>query len=105
MLLYKIQHPFGSRARRRQRQCRDNTLGIERVVRPPACCRTIDPLGCGFGIRCYCIRYSIPLAAGLGGGSGNAATTLLGLNELFGLPLVAERLTLLAAALGSDVTV
>jgi 4-diphosphocytidyl-2-C-methyl-D-erythritol kinase len=45
----------------------------------------------------------IPLAAGLGGGSGNAATTLLGLNELFGRPLAPEQLGEIAAALGSDV--
>jgi 4-diphosphocytidyl-2-C-methyl-D-erythritol kinase len=45
----------------------------------------------------------IPLAAGLGGGSGNAATTLLALNELFDRPLAAARLNELAAALGSDV--
>ena len=45
----------------------------------------------------------IPLAAGLGGGSGNAATTLLGLNELFDHPLGAEQLQTLAATLGSDV--
>jgi 4-diphosphocytidyl-2-C-methyl-D-erythritol kinase len=45
----------------------------------------------------------IPLAAGLGGGSGNAATTLLALNELFGQPLPAAKLNELAAALGSDV--
>jgi 4-diphosphocytidyl-2-C-methyl-D-erythritol kinase len=45
----------------------------------------------------------IPLAAGLGGGSGNAATALMGLNELFGQPLPASRLSPLAAALGSDV--
>ena len=32
------------------------------------------------------LEKKIPLAAGLGGGSGNAATTLLGLNELFGHP-------------------
>src|SRR6185436_4606738 len=50
-----------------------------------------------------CLEKKIPLAAGLGGGSGNAATTLLGLNELFGGPLAAERLRELAAALGSDV--
>ena len=45
----------------------------------------------------------IPLAAGLGGGSGNAATTLLALNELFGQPLSAAKLNELAASLGSDV--
>jgi 4-diphosphocytidyl-2-C-methyl-D-erythritol kinase len=49
------------------------------------------------------LRKHIPLAAGLGGGSGNAATTLLGLNELFGGPLSPEQLQRIAAALGSDV--
>ncbi len=49
------------------------------------------------------LEKKIPLAAGLGGGSGNAATTLLGLNELFGQPLPATNLAELAAALGSDV--
>ena len=54
------------------------------------------------GIRLH-LEKNIPMAAGLGGGSGNAATTLLGLNELFGKPLDAARLQTLAAALGSDV--
>jgi 4-diphosphocytidyl-2-C-methyl-D-erythritol kinase len=49
------------------------------------------------------LEKRIPLAAGLGGGSGNAATTLLGLNELFGHPLPCERLAKVAASLGSDV--
>ena len=49
------------------------------------------------------LEKRIPLAAGLGGGSGNAATTLLGLNELFGEPLEMEILDRLAAGLGSDV--
>jgi 4-diphosphocytidyl-2-C-methyl-D-erythritol kinase len=49
------------------------------------------------------LAKQIPLAAGLGGGSGNAATTLLGLNELFGFPLSSEQLHPLAATLGSDV--
>ena len=49
------------------------------------------------------LRKRIPMAAGLGGGSGNAATTLLGLNELFGHPLSVEQLHPLAAALGSDI--
>ncbi len=54
------------------------------------------------GVRIH-LEKEIPLAAGLGGGSGNAATTLLALNELFGRPLPAARLGELAAALGSDV--
>jgi 4-diphosphocytidyl-2-C-methyl-D-erythritol kinase len=54
------------------------------------------------GIRIH-LEKRIPLAAGLGGGSGNAATTLLALNELFGQPLSTARLTHLAAELGSDV--
>ena len=45
----------------------------------------------------------IPMEAGLGGGSGNAATTLLGLNEIFGAPLDVTALQRLAATLGSDV--
>ena len=54
------------------------------------------------GVKIH-LEKKIPLAAGLGGGSGNAAITLLGLNELFGGPLAAVRLHELAAALGSDV--
>ena len=54
------------------------------------------------GIRIHLLKR-IPLAAGLGGGSGNAATTLLALNELFGSVLAPPELQSLAAALGSDV--
>jgi 4-diphosphocytidyl-2-C-methyl-D-erythritol kinase len=43
------------------------------------------------------------MEAGLGGGSGNAAHTLLGLNELFDRPLDPNVLRRLGAALGSDV--
>jgi len=54
------------------------------------------------GVRVELEKH-IPLAAGLGGGSGNAATTLLALNELFGGPLPPEQLHNLASSLGSDV--
>lgn len=54
------------------------------------------------GVRIH-LEKKIPLAAGLGGGSGNAATTLLALNKLFGQPLSAAKLGELAASLGSDV--
>jgi 4-diphosphocytidyl-2-C-methyl-D-erythritol kinase len=54
------------------------------------------------GVKIH-LEKKIPLAAGLGGGSGNAATTLLALNELFGQPLASEKLCEIAAALGSDI--
>lgn len=44
----------------------------------------------------------IPMGAGLGGGSADAAFTLTGLNTLFGLGLPKEKLAALAAQLGSD---
>lgn len=49
------------------------------------------------------LTKNIPMAAGLGGGSGNAAITLVGLNEIFGKPLSSEQLFPIAARLGSDV--
>src|SRR6266566_4718620 len=51
------------------------------------------------GVKIH-LEKKLPLAAGLGGGSGNAAATLLGLNELFGQPLPPEKLHELAASLG-----
>ena len=45
----------------------------------------------------------IPVAAGLAGGSTDAAAVLLGMDKLFGLNLSAETLAALAAELGSDV--
>lgn len=54
------------------------------------------------GVKIH-LDKKIPLAAGLGGGSGNAATTLLALNELFNQPLAPSKLNELAVSLGSDV--
>jgi 4-diphosphocytidyl-2-C-methyl-D-erythritol kinase len=54
------------------------------------------------GVRIH-LEKKIPMAAGLGGGSGNAAVTLLGLNELFGSPLNSTQLSGIAASLGSDI--
>lgn len=58
--------------------------------------------GIASGIRIR-LHKNIPVAAGLGGGSSDAAQTLVGLNELFGKPLDAAALHELAASLGSDV--
>jgi 4-diphosphocytidyl-2-C-methyl-D-erythritol kinase len=49
------------------------------------------------------LEKKIPHGAGLGGGSSDAASTLLGLNELFDVGLEQEELMGLAAQLGSDV--
>ena len=49
------------------------------------------------------IRKQIPVAAGLGGGSSDAATALRLANELLDEPLPALRLEELAAELGADV--
>ena len=49
------------------------------------------------------LEKKIPHGAGLGGGSSDAASTLLGLNELFETRLPQDDLLNLAAQLGSDV--
>ena len=49
------------------------------------------------------IDKRIPVASGLGGGSTDAAATLVGLNRLWGLGLSGDELTEVAAGLGSDV--
>ncbi len=67
-----------------------------------AAAKFLERAGIRDGVRMH-LEKRIPMAAGLGGGSGNAATTLLALNELFGAPLSMDALHELAAALGSDI--
>ncbi len=61
-----------------------------------------NSLGIKKGVR-FRIKKRIPLGAGLGGGSSNAAATLIGLNQLWRLRLSRRRLCEYAAELGSDV--
>jgi 4-diphosphocytidyl-2-C-methyl-D-erythritol kinase len=49
------------------------------------------------------VEKNIPIGAGLGGGSSNAAVTLLTLNRLFKYPKNTQELTECAEKLGSDV--
>ncbi len=86
-----------------QLTCNEPALPTDRgnlVYRAAAAFLTAATITEGVSIH---LEKNVPLAAGLGGGSGNAACTLLGLNELFGFPLEAAELRLLAAELGSDV--
>lgn len=51
------------------------------------------------------LNKQLPMGGGLGGGSSDGATTLLGLNRLFDLKLSETTLLALAATLGADVPV
>lgn len=57
--------------------------------------------GCGLGVE-IAIDKRIPIGGGLGGGSSDAATTLLGLNRLWALGWSRRRLAALALSLGAD---
>ena len=70
------------------------------VVRAAALFREATKRTAGIKIA---LEKKIPHGAGLGGGSSDAASTLLGLNELFEAGLEENDLVKLAAQLGSDV--
>ncbi|AGX87265.1 4-(cytidine 5'-diphospho)-2-C-methyl-D-erythritol kinase [Candidatus Symbiobacter mobilis] len=58
--------------------------------------------GCTLGVH-ITLEKRIPLGAGLGGGSSDAASTLLALNQLWGLDLDIDTLQEIGAELGADV--
>lgn len=60
--------------------------------------------GCELGADIK-IEKVLPMGGGLGGGSSNAATTLLALNKLWGLNLSLDELAELGLQLGADVPV
>ena len=64
--------------------------------------KALDPGNQGASIR---IRKRIPLGAGLGGGSSNAAMTLLALNSIWQLNLGVTQLCEIGVKLGADVPV
>ena len=51
------------------------------------------------------IKKKIPSGGGLGGGSSNAATTLMALNQLWGLELTKQQLIAIGKGIGADVPV
>jgi len=81
--------------------CDEPTLscGADNLVLRAA--RTLqEATGTKAGVRIH-LAKRIPIAAGLGGGSSDAAATLLGLNELWGLRVSRQRLVELAASSAS----
>ncbi|MFL6583320.1 MAG: 4-(cytidine 5'-diphospho)-2-C-methyl-D-erythritol kinase [Chthoniobacterales bacterium] len=84
-------------------ECDDPSLPADvdnLVVRAAA--RLLERIGKSGGVR-IALRKRIPHGAGLGGGSSDAAATLLAISEVFGASLAPEELLELAAGLGSDV--
>ena len=74
----------------------DLTLRAARLLQTEA--------GCALGVSIRLLKR-VPVGGGLGGGSSDAATTLLALNRLWGLHLSRARLHELALKLGADVPV
>ena len=85
-------------------QCDDPSLAVpDNLV-----CRAAQALrqktGCKQGVSIH-LQKKIPMGAGLGGGSSNAATTLLALNKLWQLGFSGAELEQIGLTLGADVPV
>ena len=72
------------------------------VVRAALALQAATGTGLGANLRA---RKRIPMGGGLGGGSSDAATTLIALNHLWGCELPPARLAEIGLTLGSDVPV
>ena len=66
-------------------------------------CQTFPEIHANYGGVAIRIKKNIPVAAGLAGGSSNAAAVLVGINLLWKLGLTQPELQDLAAQLGSDI--
>lgn len=67
-----------------------------------AATRLLDTASCHKGVAVRLVKR-IPVGAGLGGGSSDAAATLRGLVDLYNIPLSTQALAELASSLGADV--
>ena len=80
----------------------NSSLGNEDDICYKAASLFFECSGVSGGVR-ISVTKNIPLSAGLGGGSADAAAVLLGLNRLFDYPLDNNALLKLAVQLGADV--
>ena len=67
-----------------------------------AACDFLEKASIHCGVK-LTLHKKIPVSAGLGGGSSNAASTILGLNLLLGKPLNQKEMLTLGTKLGADV--
>jgi len=75
-------------------------------LRSNLCTKAVDALRAKFGFKqqfMIHIHKEIPFAAGLGGGSSNAAAVLVALNKMLKLGLSIDELAEIALPLGSDI--
>ncbi len=82
--------------------CNDSNLSLSDdnlIMKAVRCFQKVTGTDDGLRIE---LEKRIPMGAGLGGGSSNATTTLLGLNQLYGGLLEEKELADLSASLGSD---
>lgn len=82
--------------------CSDKTLETEGNLAVRAFRLMQERFGFAEGLSLHLEKH-VPSQAGLGGGSGDAASVLKICNEVFGLGLSQEQLALLGAPLGADV--
>ncbi|MYH70824.1 MAG: 4-(cytidine 5'-diphospho)-2-C-methyl-D-erythritol kinase [Gammaproteobacteria bacterium] len=87
-------------------RCRRNYQQVEEqddlVIRAAKLLQELGGSTCGADIR---VDKKIPIGGGLGGGSSNAATTLVALNCLWDTGLTTDQLTEAGLTLGADVPV
>ena len=83
--------------------CSDSSLPVdERNLACRAAALFCDTYKISEGISLH-LEKKIPVAAGLAGGSSDAAAVLRSLNEMYGCPATAEELAALGVTLGADV--
>ncbi len=82
--------------------CDDNEIAPENNLATKAAIALKTQTGISSGAT-ISVKKHIPVSAGLGGGSTDAAATLRGLNRLWNLGLSIDELTEIAAEIGSDV--
>lgn len=72
------------------------------VIKAARCLREVTE--CSYGVNIE-LQKNLPLGAGIGGGSSNAATTLVALNYLWQTQLHTDELLALARTIGADVPI